>query len=55
VRLKPVLNLFPGYMERYNKSLAKEAVAQYCEVAAQCNMTPSELALAWCRGRCACV
>ncbi len=44
-------NLFPGYMERYNKSLAKEAVALYCEVAAKHGMTPSELALAWCRSR----
>ena len=45
------LNLFEGYMDRYNKSLAREAVAQYCEVAKKHNLTPTQLALAWCAGR----
>ena len=41
----------PGYMERYTKSLAKEAVSGYCAVAKKHGMTPSQLALAWCKGR----
>eukprot|EP00884_Botryococcus_braunii_P006093 jgi/Botrbrau1/15485/Bobra.43_2s0105.1 len=42
------LTLFPGYMERYNKSLAREAVAEYVKVAEKYGLTPAELALAWC-------
>ena len=38
-------------MERYTKSLAKEAVSGYCAVAKKHGMTPSQLALAWCKGR----
>lgn len=38
----------PGYMERYNKSLAREAVAEYVKVAEKYGLTPAELALAWC-------
>lgn len=44
-------NLFPGYMERYNKSFAVNAVAEYVKVAEKHGMTPSELALAWCKSR----
>lgn len=40
-----------GYMERYNKSLVKEAVAEYEALAAKHGLTPSELALAWCKSR----
>jgi hypothetical protein len=44
-------NLFAGYMERYNKSLARTATQEYMEVAKKYGMTPTELALAWCRSR----
>jgi len=44
-------NLFPGYMERYNKSFAVKAVADYVKVAEKHGLTPSELALAWCKSR----
>jgi hypothetical protein len=40
-----------GYMERYNKSLAREAVGAYVEVASKYGLTPTELALAWCNQR----
>lgn len=38
-------------MERYTKSLAKQAVAEYVKVAKKHGMTPTELALAWCKGK----
>ena len=41
----------PGYMERYTKSLAKEAVSGYAGVAKKHGLTPAQLALAWCKGR----
>ena len=41
----------PGYMERYTKSLAKEAVSGYSAVAKKHGLTPAQLALAWCKGR----
>lgn len=44
-------NLFPGYMARYNKSLAREAVSAYVEVAKKHNLTPVQLALGFCRDR----
>ena len=44
-------NLFQGYMARYNQSLAREAVALYAEVAAKHGLTPTQLALAWCKSR----
>ena len=44
-------NLFAGYMERYNKSLAREAVAAYCDIAAKHGLTPTQLALAWVKSR----
>jgi len=34
-------------MARYNKSLAKEAVAAYADVAKKHGLTPTQLALAW--------
>ena len=40
-----------GYMERYTKSLAKQAVAEYAAVAKKHGLTPTELALAWCKGK----
>ncbi|KAI9087495.1 hypothetical protein K1719_030635 [Acacia pycnantha] len=43
--------LFPGYMERYNKSLAREATMQYLEVAKKHGLTPAELALGFVRDR----
>lgn len=36
-------------MERYTKSLAKQAVAEYAAVAKKHGLTPTELALAWCK------
>jgi aryl-alcohol dehydrogenase-like predicted oxidoreductase len=45
------LNLFPGYMERYNKSLARVATEEYVKVAEKYNLTATQLALAWCRSR----
>nr|GEX80079.1 NAD(P)-linked oxidoreductase superfamily protein [Tanacetum cinerariifolium] len=45
------LQLFPGYMERYNKSIAKEATAQYIEVAKKHGLSPVELALGFVRDR----
>ena len=38
-------------MARYNKSLAKEAVAAYVEVAQKHGLTPTQLALAWVHSR----
>ena len=40
-----------GYMERYTKSLAKQAVAGYAAVAKKHGLTPTQLALAWCKVR----
>nr|GMD81623.1 protein tas [Ipomoea batatas] len=45
------LNLFPGYMERYGKSLSKEATIKYIEVAKKHGLTPVELALGFVRDR----
>jgi predicted oxidoreductase len=36
-------------MDRYNKSLAREAVAEYVKIAERYGITPTELALAWCK------
>ncbi|GAX79988.1 hypothetical protein CEUSTIGMA_g7427.t1 [Chlamydomonas eustigma] len=44
-------NLFPGYMGRYNASLVKTAVSEYSALAKKHGLTPSELALAWCKSR----
>lgn len=48
---KARFSMFAGYMERYTKSLAREAVQQYAEVAARHGLTPTALALAWVRSR----
>lgn len=48
---KSRFNLFQGYMQRYTKSLAREATEQYVEVAMKHNLTPTQLALAWCNSR----
>ncbi|KAK3032044.1 hypothetical protein RJ639_035481 [Escallonia herrerae] len=45
------LNLFPGYMERYNKSLAKEATSKYMELAKKHGLTSLQLALGFVRDR----
>jgi aryl-alcohol dehydrogenase-like predicted oxidoreductase len=42
------LTLFPGFMERYLQSLNEEAVNAYCDLATKHNLTPTQLALAWC-------
>lgn len=44
-------NLFPGYMERYNKSLARTATEEYSALAKKHGLTSTQLALAWCRTR----
>ncbi|XP_022760274.1 uncharacterized protein LOC111306721 isoform X1 [Durio zibethinus] len=44
-------NLFPGYMERYNKSIAKEATIQYMEMAKKHGLTLVQLALGFARDR----
>lgn len=38
-------------MERYTKSLAKQAVGEYATVAEKHGLTPTQLALAWCKSR----
>ncbi|XP_076902315.1 uncharacterized protein LOC143557030 isoform X2 [Bidens hawaiensis] len=45
------LQLFPGYMERYNKSIAREATAVYIEMAKKHGLSPVELALGFVRDR----
>lgn len=45
------LNLFPGYMERYNKSVAREATIKYLELAKKHGLTPVQLALGFVRDR----
>ncbi|MED6148894.1 hypothetical protein PIB30_057338 [Stylosanthes scabra] len=45
------LNLFPGYMERYNQSSSREATVQYLELAKKHGLTPVELALGFARDR----
>lgn len=45
------LNLFPGYMERYNKSIAREATIKYLELAEKHGLTPVQLALGFARDR----
>jgi len=44
-------NLFPGYMDRFNKSLAREAIEEYVALAEANGMTPTQLALAWCQSQ----
>ena len=40
-----------GYMERFNKSLAREAVSEYVGVAEKHGMTATELAIGWVKSR----
>lgn len=42
-------NLFPGYMERYNRSISREATVEYLEVAKKHGLTLVELALGFVR------
>lgn len=51
---KARFNLFKGYMERYNKSLARVATEEYVKIAQKYDLTPTQLALAWCRWVCLC-
>lgn len=44
-------NLFPGYMSRYNSSLAKEATEKYIQLAHQHGLTPVQIALGFLRDR----
>ncbi|KAG7672021.1 hypothetical protein Ndes2526B_g07022 [Nannochloris sp. 'desiccata'] len=43
--------LFKGYMGRYTQSLARQAVDEYVAVAQKHGLTPTELALAFCKSR----
>jgi aryl-alcohol dehydrogenase-like predicted oxidoreductase len=45
------LNLFPGYMGRYRNSDSEAATREYAALAKKHGMTPSQLALAWCKSR----
>ncbi|AES60254.1 putative aldo/keto reductase, NADP-dependent oxidoreductase domain-containing protein [Medicago truncatula] len=45
------LNLFPGYMERYNQSISREATIKYIELAEKHGLTPVQLALGFVRDR----
>ena len=45
------LSLFPGYMSRFRSSLALEAIKEYTALAREHGLTPTELALAWCKSR----
>ncbi|OVA14901.1 Aldo/keto reductase [Macleaya cordata] len=45
------LNIFPGYMDRYNKSLAKEATDNYVQLAKKYGLTAVQLALGFARDR----
>jgi aryl-alcohol dehydrogenase-like predicted oxidoreductase len=38
-------------MERYTMSLARVACEEYVQIAAKHGLTPTQLALAWCRSR----
>jgi len=48
---KARLKLFPGFMERYLGSQVEEAVLEYADIAKKVNLTPTQLALAWCYHR----
>lgn len=43
--------VFPGYMSRYLKSLASEAVKEYADLAHRHGLTPAQLALSFTRDR----
>ena len=45
------LSLFPGYMSRFRTSLALDAVKEYSGIAKKHGLTPTQLALAWCKSR----
>uniref|UniRef100_A0A1D1Z169 Protein tas n=1 Tax=Anthurium amnicola TaxID=1678845 RepID=A0A1D1Z169_9ARAE len=45
------LSIFPGYMERYNKSIAKEATELYLQLAKKHGLSPVQLALGFTRDR----
>jgi len=45
------LNLFPGFMDRYAQSSAREAVGEYEKLAAAHGLSPAQLALKWCYTR----
>lgn len=48
---KARLNLFPGFMDRYKESAAKEATIKYIELAQKHGLTPVQLALNFVRDR----
>jgi len=44
-------SMFPGYMARYRNSDTEEATKQYVAVAKKHGLTPTQLALAWCKSQ----
>lgn len=47
----PCAALCCALQERYKQSLAKEAISEYEKVAKKHGLTPTQLALAWCKSR----
>jgi len=45
------LSLFPGYMDRYLRTYAPEAVADYAQLAVDAGLSPAALAIAFCESR----
>jgi len=45
------LTLFPGYMARYRNSDSEAATKEYVALAQKHGLTPTQLAIAWCRSR----
>eukprot|EP00891_Asterochloris_glomerata_P006296 jgi/Astpho2/6296/Aster-08347 len=45
------MEFFKGYMARYRAERPTAALEEYCKIAQKYGMTPSELALAWCKSR----
>lgn len=48
---KARLTLFPGFMDRYLGSPSDAATRKYSEIAQECGLTPTQLALSWCYHR----
>ena len=40
-----------GYMARYTKQSAVQAMQAYCDIAQKYGVSPTELALAWCQAQ----
>lgn len=44
-------SVFPGYMARFQTSVAKEAIVEYKRIADEAGLSLTQLALAWCKSR----